>query len=226
MEGYCRNSVAFVEEEKMATFKEMSDRQIVFWVVVGMVAVAGVFVVFMAWYGMWDVKEAWRKERVERAFWSEVEKVEGMEVKEFHMWEGDGVARVRVVGKGDVVLWYGEEGLEGIDSLGAYGTSWDCFEVDEEGKKEKYVFSVNLELTEGRFEKWFGMKVKTLEDLVAKYDEIKEGVLALPMKPELVKFGDASGERWVRNEVDEEYVLYPQGEEVGVECDVYVSFGG
>jgi len=205
VEGYCRNSVAFVEEEKMATFKEMSDRQIVFWVVVGMVAVAGVFVVFMAWYGMWDVKEAWRKERVERAFWSEVEKVEGMEVKEFHMWEGDGVARVRVVGKGDVVLWYGEEGLEGIDSLGAYGTSWDCFEVDEEGKKEKYVFS---------------------EDLVAKYDEIKEGVLALPMKPELVKFGDASGERWVRNEVDEEYVLYPQGEEVGVECDVYVSFGG
>ena len=207
---------------KLFDFLEKKKITVLKWLAVLVVVSMGVSIT-SSWLGYWEISDLWKQESMMRSFDREIERAVGVGVETVKEWDGNIVARLKIEDKGEVVVWYGKEGLDGLDRVGEYQTTFECFENDSAGEKVSYVYSINLTLNRnGRFWKWVEVEVVEIGDIVLFYDEIAAGLARLPRRPATKVFSDEFGERLVREVVDEEFVVYPEGRESSVRCDVWL----
>lgn len=150
-----------------------------------------------------------RKEKIiDQKFHQEVAQIPEIKVKSFKLWEGDSIVILDIKNKGEVYLWYGEDGVPRIESLEKYSTSYTCFYVDEKGKKTGYVYDINLGLRkDNAYAKWFPFHVTNLKELVNRYDDIVKIVATFPKDPKTIPFKDSWGTRDVIEKSNPNFVV-------------------
>jgi len=166
-----------------------------------------------------------REVEIEKKFNEEIKNNPEIEVEKFMLWEGD--SRVTVsIDERKIIFWYGISGVPRITFIDGYSTDFDCFYVEEDNKKVKYVYSKSLKINSGSnnyFNKWFPFDIDNLNDLVEKNQEIVNQIRTLPINPKLMEFNDKSGKRSILKEPNSDFMIEEYHEGRKVICDLYFS---
>lgn len=179
---------------------------------------------FAGWF-WWNVQRDKKIEQViQKEFYADVKNNPEITVNRFMLWEADSIVDIDIKDKGNVNMRYGDDNVPIISSIGDYSTSYGCYFVDENNKKTESVYSMDLDLSkDSKFRKWFPFEVNTLNDLVARYDDIIAVLKTFPQNPEQVKFNDKSGERYVRKIPDFDFMISTSFNNRPVQCDLYTQ---
>ncbi len=176
------------------------------------------FVIYFRLQGLEDEK---LEKIIDQKFHQEASQVPELKVKSFKLWEGDSMVEAEVLDKGTVYFWYGIDGVPHIDRINKYSSSWECFYIDNKGKKTNYAYTRGLVLDkESDFKKWFPFEVNSLKELVQRYDDIQKVLATFPKNPETIPFHDRSGDRDVVKKSNPEFILKDKLKE-NVYCDLF-----
>lgn len=160
---------------------------------------------------------------ISKEFHTDVQQYPDVKVKRFALWEGDSMADLEIAGKGPVSMWYGVDKIPRIESIEKYRTSFDCFYVDSNGNKTGYAYTEGLNLSDKipQWKKWFPFRVNSLNDLIARYNEIVHILDGFPKDPTLVDFTDNFGIMKVRKVSDPSFMLITPLGKTPTVCDLY-----
>lgn len=158
---------------------------------------------------------------VTKSFNAEIKTVPNVTVKEFKLWEGDGMVTLTIPNKGDVYFWYGLDKIPAIESIGGYSTSFECFDT-ENGEKTRYAYTLPLILTSNsHFAKYFNFQVNSMQDLVFRYDDIIAVLKTFPVNPPTKDF-ISSGNRRILAKTNPSFEIKPEKNRPVV-CDLYLE---
>lgn len=181
----------------------------------------GSFAGWLWWKGQRDKKI---EQVILKEFYADVKNNPEITVKRFMLWEGDSIADIDIKDKGHVNMWYGDDNVPIISTIGDYSTSFGCYYVDKNNKKLESVYSLDLDLDhDSEFRKWFPFEVNTLKDLVVNYDDIIAVLKTFPSNPELIEFKDKSGQHYVRKTPDRDFMITTSYNNRQVQCDLYTQ---
>lgn len=161
---------------------------------------------------------------IDREFHSDIKQFPDIKIAKFMLWEGDSMVTLDIPNKGRVSFWYGVDRIPRIESIGKYYTNnFTCFKIDNNGKKVNYAYNVGLDLDSQtkEFRKWFPFQVNSIKDLINNYTNIVKILETFPQNPPLIDFNGDSGNRKIRKNPDENFMIKNPYGSKQVVCDLY-----
>jgi hypothetical protein len=197
--------------------------KLLFIVLAGLVVVTALLICLFFGYMTYKAhQDKAKEEKIDVKFHQEVSQTPSIQVKSFKLWEGDSIVELEVKNKGTVMMWYGLDGTPRLDRIGNFSTSYDCFNVDNQGNKKSYAFTTGLILDkDSAFQKWFPFEVNNLNDLVLRYDDIIKILETFPKNPSKVEHKDSWGTREVVGQSNNDFVVRPDKNKSNVACDLF-----
>ncbi|HTK03308.1 MAG TPA: hypothetical protein VL401_00870 [Alphaproteobacteria bacterium] len=115
------------------------------------------------------------------------DKIDYVDHKPFRIFNerGSVVTTTNIKNKGDVTFYYwtSDHSLA-IPRIGNYKTTYDCFYVNSDGTKGKYMGTSSLYFAnDSPYKKYFPLEIKDFGDLSDKYDDIVKIVKSFPKDP-------------------------------------------
>jgi len=112
--------------------------------------------------------------KVKQKFYAEVNTISGIRVKRFDTFEGMGFGTITILHKGEVTLYYDQNGLPWIRDIGEFDTGFLC----PNNTMYPLVLTKN-----NSFWKLFPFQVVNLRQLVNHYDQIISILKTFPKSP-------------------------------------------
>lgn len=137
----------------------------------------------MIYYFIFGPYDRIREQKIDKRFHEELKTLPNVAVKKFTLWEGDGFSSIDIKNKGQVHFQYSVAGIPYISAIGGKSTYFNCVRTDKTGKKTEFSHAEAMVLTkDSPFSKWFPFEVRSLHDLVNRYDDILKIVNTFPKK--------------------------------------------